>query len=410
MNNSLFGTLKERGYFYQVTNEEQVKKICDMGKSTVYVGIDPTANSLHIGHFFALMMLRYFQDAGHKVIVLIGGATAMVGDPSGKSDLRKMLDKQTVENNINEVKEIIKKFIKTDGENAGVIVNNADWLLGYDYVDFMRDIGIHFNVAQMLACDAYASRIKSGGLTFLEMGYMLMQAYDFVYLNKTFGCVLEIGGSDQWANIIAGIDLGRKLAFQNGDKKSVFEGLTCPLLTNSEGKKMGKTESGTLWVARDKTSVYDFYQYFYNVDDKDTEKLLKLFTRIPLAEIKNLLAGDIRQAKKVMAFEITKLVHGEAEAINAREMATNIFLNNNAESMEIFEIENTNIGLIDLLNNSQITSSKSEARRLIEQGGILLNNEKVLDPQRILTVKDFAKGFAIIKKGKKTFKKIMVEK
>ncbi|MBE5746011.1 MAG: tyrosine--tRNA ligase [Clostridiales bacterium] len=399
----LFETLKERGYVYQMSNEENVRKIANGEPTTVYVGIDPTADSLHIGHFFSLMMIKYFQDAGHKVIVLVGGATAMVGDPSGRTDLRKMLTKEQVEHNFREVKSLIERFVNTDGENPAIIVNNADWFKDYSYVDFMRDIGKHFNVNRMLSNEAYARRLEEGGLTFLEMGYMLMQAYDFVYLNKKYGCTLQIGGSDQWGNMTAGTELSRKMAFEDGLEHNL-ECLTCPLLTNSEGQKMGKTAKGALWVAREKTSVYDFYQYFYNVPDTDTETLLRLFTRIPLDEIKELVNSDIVKAKKVMAYEITKLVHGKVEADNAINMANNIFNNANFENMpsENVKIDNE-INVVDFLALTSLFSSKGEARRMIEQGGITIDDEKISDIKLVLKVK----SEYIIKKGKKTFIKVL---
>lgn len=399
----LFETLKERGYVYQMSNEENVKKIVNGEPTTVYVGVDPTADSLHIGHFFSLMMIKYFQDAGHKVIVLVGGATAMVGDPSGRTDLRKMLTKEQVEHNFKEVKSLIERFVSTTGENPALIVNNAEWFKGYDYIDFMRDVGTYFNVNKMLSNDAYARRLEQGGLTFLEMGYMLMQAYDFVYLNKKYGCNLQIGGSDQWGNMTAGTELGRKMGFDEGVEYNL-ECLTCPLLTNSEGQKMGKTAKGALWVAREKTSVYDFYQYFYNIPDKDVETLLKLFTRIPLDEIKCLVNEDIIKAKKTMAYEITKLVHGKEEADKAIEMATNIFTNASFENMpsQNIKIENP-INVADLLVQTNLFSSKGEVRRMIEQGGVTIDNEKVSDINLILNIKDEY----IVKKGKKNFLKII---
>ena len=399
----LFETLKERGYVYQMTNEENVRKIVNGEPTTVYVGIDPTADSLHIGHFFSLMMIKYFQDAGHKVIVLVGGATAMVGDPSGRTDLRKMLTKEQVEHNYNEVKSIIERFVETTGENPATIVNNADWFKGYDYIDFMRDVGTHFNINKMLSNEAYSRRLEQGGLTFLEMGYMLMQAYDFVYLNKKYGCNLQIGGSDQWGNMTAGTELGRKMAFEKGETCEL-ECLTCPLLTNSEGQKMGKTAKGALWVAREKTSVYDFYQYFYNVPDKDVETLLRLFTRIPLNEIKQLVNEDIIQAKKKMAYEITKLVHGEQEANIAIEMATNIFTNGSFENMPSQNINVDNeINVVDLLVQTNLFSSKGEVRRMIEQGGVTIDNKKITDINLVLK----AQEEYIVKKGKKNFLKLI---
>lgn len=408
----LFETLKERGYVYQVTDEEKVRAICNGKPTTVYVGIDPTADSLHIGHFFSLMMIKYFQDAGHKVVVLVGGATALIGDPSGRTDMRKMITKEQVNHNLEEVKGIIARFLNTTGNNPGIIVNNADWFKGYDYVDFMRDIGTHFNVNTMLASEAYRRRLEEGGLTFLEMGYMLMQAYDFVYLNNKYGCELEIGGSDQWGNMVAGTELARKLNIQNGTNIDL-EALTCPLLTNSEGQKMGKTAKGALWVARDKTSVFDFYQYFYNVQDKDVLQLLKLFTRLPLDEIEKVVNEDIIKAKRLMAFEITKLVHGEEEAKKAVEAADAVFKSgtdmSNVPTVKIESFDkNVGMNITDVAFIAGIVTTKSEARRAIEQGGLYLNDNKVESFTQMVTVADFKDGHAIIRRGKKTIKKLEI--
>lgn len=404
----LFETLEERGYVYQMSNKDNVRKIVNGKPTTVYVGIDPTADSLHIGHFFSLMMIKYFQDAGHHVIVLIGGATAMVGDPSGRTDLRKMLTQEQVQHNLNEVKTLVKRFVDTKGDNPARIVSNDEWFRGYDYVSFMRDVGAYFNVNKMLANEAYARRLEQGGLTFLEMGYMLMQAYDFVYLNKKYGCNLQIGGSDQWGNMTAGTELSRKMAFADG-KTHELECLTCPLLTNSEGQKMGKTAKGALWVAREKTSIYDFYQYFYNVPDKDVEMLLRLFTRIPLDEISALVKGDIIQAKRRMAFEITKLVHGEEEAQKAQTMALNLF-SQGGDDAPIVEVkkEELPIGICDLLVKCNLAPSKSEGRRLIQGGAISFKNEKVSDFALSISAADIGDG-ALLKKGKKNFIKIVVK-
>lgn len=407
----LFETLKERGYVYQATNEENVRKLVNGNPTTVYVGIDPTADSLHIGHFFSLMMLKYFQDAGHKVIVLVGGATAMVGDPSGRTDMRQMMTKERVQNNFNEVKSLVERFVDTTGENPAIIVNNADWFNGYDYVDFMRDIGKYFNVNEMLANDAYSRRLQEGGLTFLEMGYMLMQAYDFVYLNKKYGCNLQIGGSDQWGNMTAGTKLSRKIAFDNGTT-SDLEALTCPLLTNSEGQKMGKTAKGALWVAREKTSVFDFYQYFYNVQDKDVLSLLRLFTRLSLQEIDQMVESDIIKAKKVMAFEITKLIHGEEEAQKAREMSENLFTHGGDDAPE-FVLEKDKaekgINICELLAITKLCSSKSDARRMIEGGAISVKGEKISAIDLVLSTSDFDNGSLLLKKGKKNFIKVVLK-
>jgi len=410
MNKNLFDTLKDRGYIYQTTNEESVKNILNGKPSAMYVGIDPTAESLHIGHCFPLIVAKYLQDAGHKVIILLGGATAMVGDPSGKTDMRKMVDSDFINNNKSKIEEIISRFIRLDGDNPAILVNNADWFRGYEFVSFMRDIGVHFNVNKMLACDAYTRRLEQGGLTFFEMGYMLMQAYDFVRLHKDYGCVLEFGGSDQWANIVAGSDLGRKLALLE-NKEEIYEAFTTPLLTNYEGKKMGKTEKGALWVDKNKTTPYEFYQYFYNVDDKDVEKLFKVLTYVPLDEVAKIMSGDIRDAKSRMAYEITKLVHGEAEADNALKQARDVFSGNDLSNAPEVELEKSNafVLLPDLLVNSGLCSSKSEARRMMEQNAIALNDEKVKDFTYMISDKDFNDGFAILKKGKKNIIKVTLK-
>ena len=406
--NRLFETLKERGYVYQMSNEEKVREILNGKPTTVYVGIDPTADSLHIGHFFSLMMIKYFQDAGHHVIVLIGGATAMVGDPSGRTDMRKMLTKEQVEHNLNEVKTLVEKFVDTKGDNPAKIVSNAEWFSGYDYVDFMRDVGCYFNVNKMLTNDAYARRLEEGGLTFLEMGYMLMQAYDYVYLNEKYGCTMQVGGSDQWGNMTAGTELARKMNFADG-KERVMECLTCPLLTNSEGQKMGKTAKGALWVAREKTSVYDFYQYFYNIQDKDVETLLRLFTRIPLDEIKGLVESDIIAAKKRMVFEITKLVHGEEEAKNAVSMAENLFANG-GDNAPVVELEKGEfpMNICDLLFKTNLAPSKSEGRRLVQGGAVTFKNERVSAFDLQISADDIGDG-ALLKKGKKNFIKVIIK-
>lgn len=406
-----FNVLQERGYYYQSTSKEDVEKLLTEKPTTIYLGIDPTADSLHIGHCFPMFMLRYLQDAGHRIIVLLGGATAMVGDPTGKTDMRKMVDEEFIESNHQKIKGIIGRFLKADGENPFVLVNNADWFKNYNYVSFMRDIGVHFNVNKMLATDAYARRLEEGGLTFFEMGYMLMQAYDFVYLNRNYDCKLQVGGSDQWANILAGADLGRKINLIEGKSEKDFQALTTPLLTNSEGKKMGKTEKGALWVDENKTSAYEFYQYFYNVDDADVEKLFKTITRVELLEIKQLMQGDIRLAKKRMAFEVTKIVHGEQKALQAAQVAEELFTNGSADNAPTVEIDKnelpTNFATLAVL--SKITNSKGEARQLVQQGGASLNGQKVENFDQPITQSDFVEGYAMIKKGKKTFVKVVLK-
>lgn len=420
MDTNIFNVLEERGYVYQSTNLDAVKQILQSGTPvTYYLGIDPTADSLHIGHFFALMVFRYLQDAGHKGVLLIGGATALIGDPSGKSDMRKMMNKEQVNHNLEEVKTLAKRFIRTDGDNPAIIVNNADWFRGYDYVDFMRDVGVNFTVNTMLATDAYKNRLAEGGLTFLEMGYMLMQAYDFVHLNEIYGCTLQIGGSDQWANIIAGTMLYKKFKKNSLGVNSVEQdvyGMTSPLLLTKEGNKMGKTEKGTLWVARDKTTPYDFYQYFYNVDDQDVDLLLRLFTRVPLDEINQLISSDILAAKRLMAYEITKLVHGENEADSVIETTNALFGKKQEISEEnipttklpLSQLEE-GIGVLDFLVSSTIVPTKSEGRRMVQQGGITINGEKESDIARILTVKDLQDSAILLRKGKKNYMRVTFE-
>lgn len=409
----LFNFLKERGYIYQTVNEENFKKLITGEPQTIYWGTDPTAECLHIGHCFPLIVLRYLQDAGHKIIILLGGATAMIGDPSGRRDMRKMAEQETIMQRTEHIKEIIARFLRTDGENPITFVNNHDWFKDINYVSFMREIGVHFNVNKMLATDACKTRMEEGGLTFFEMGYTLMQAYDFVYLNKHYGVTMEAGGSDQWANIVAGVDLARKLAIQNNEKYEQFEAFTVPLLTNSEGKKMGKSEKGALWVDKDKTSPYEFYQYFYNQNDNDVERLCKLLTPMPIAEIQELLKGDIRDAKHRMAFEVTKLVHGEKDALEAQNTAKQLFSGNenqadNAPTIEVEKSAINGISVIDFAVLSKICASKGEARRLIEQNGLSLNNEKVALTS-VVSESDFKEGYALLKKGKKNFLKVVLK-
>ncbi|MFV0440942.1 MAG: tyrosine--tRNA ligase [Lachnospirales bacterium] len=412
---NLFDTLKDRGYIYQSTDIDRIKDILNGEPTTYYLGIDPTADSLHIGHFFALMMFRHLQDHGHKGIIVIGGATALIGDPSGKKDMRKVLTKEQVAKNIEEVKTIVKKFVKTDGDNPAIITNNADWITPYNFIDFMREVGIHFNVNKMLSADAYSTRLEEGGLTFLEMSYMLMQAYDFVHLNRTYGCKIQIGGSDQWGNLVAGVTLNRKL--NNVSENTAIEGdlfgLTCPLLMTNDGKKMGKTESGALWVEKDKTSAFDFYQYFYNVNDDDVEMLMKLFTRIDLDVISELIGSDIIKAKKTMAYEITKLVHGEAEADDVMKAIKSLYSGNtNLDTVPSYTIDknllNEGVGLLDLLEMAGLAPTKSEGRRNVTQGGVSINGEKVTDPKYVVTEKDIDQesGVILLKRGKKNFVKI----
>lgn len=412
MEKKLFDILKERGYVKDLTHEKEIIDLVNGEPMTFYLGIDPTADSLHIGHFFALTLFRWLQDFGHHGIVLIGGATALVGDPTGKSDMRKMLTKDEVKHNKEEVKELVKRFVRTDGENPAIIVDNADWICDKTYVDFMRDIGVHFNVNNMLNSDCYKKRLEQGGLTFLEMGYMLMQAFDFVHLNKEFGCKLQIGGSDQWANILAGADLSRKIGFSEGKQIDPLFGWTCPLLIKADGEKMGKTASGTLWVSREKTTVFDFFQAWMNSFDEDVPRSLAFFTRLDMDVIDDMCKKDIREAKKLLAFEVTKLVHGEEEALKAKQTAEELFSNRGvSDNMPTKAIKKSelDINILDLLVNMEIVSSKSEGRRLIEQNGISINQEKETNVDRIITKDDFKGGFIIIQKGKKVFLKVELE-
>lgn len=410
MEKKLFDILKERGYVKDLTHEKEIIDLINGEPFVFYLGIDPTADSLHIGHFFALTMFRWLQDFGHHGIILIGGATALIGDPTGKSDMRKMLSKEEVEHNKKEVKELVKRFVKTDGDNPAIIVDNADWISDKTYVDFMRDIGVHFNVNTMLAADCYKKRLESGGLTFLEMGYMLMQAFDFVHLNKEYGCRLQIGGSDQWGNILAGADLSRKIGFSEGKKIDPLYGFTCPLLIKADGEKMGKTASGTLWVSREKTSAFDFYQAWINSFDEDVERSLSFFTRMDISEIKAICQKDIREAKKLLAFEVTKLVHGEEEALKAKAAAEDLFhgdgLSNNMPSIDLSK-DILDINIVDLLVNAGVVTSKSEAKRLIEQNGISINREKVGSIEKMITESDLTQDYLIIQKGKKVFLKVI---
>ena len=412
MEKKLFDILKERGYVKDLTHEKEIIDLVNGEPMTFYLGIDPTADSLHIGHFFALTLFRWLQDFGHHGIILIGGATALIGDPTGKSDMRKMLSKEEVAHNKAEVKELVKRFVRTDGDNPAIIVDNADWICDKTYVDFMRDIGVHFNVNNMLNSDCYKKRLEQGGLTFLEMGYMLMQAFDFVHLNKEFGCKLQIGGSDQWANILAGADLSRKIGFSEGKKIDPLFGWTCPLLIKADGEKMGKTATGTLWVSREKTTVFDFFQAWMNSFDEDVPRSLAFFTRLDMDVINNMCKKDIREAKKLLAFEVTKLVHGEEEALKAKQTAEELFSNRGvSDNMPTKAIKKSelDINILDLLVNMEIVSSKSEGRRLIEQNGISINQEKETNVDRIITKDDFKDGFIIIQKGKKVFLKVELE-
>ena len=409
---NLFKTLNDRGLLYQCTDEDKLMEMLASGTPiTLYEGTDPTADSLHIGHCVPYCILRRFQQAGHKVILLMGGATACVGDPTGKTELRKMLTKEEINSNIEKIKNTLKVFLDFDGENPAIIVNNADWFNGYDYIDFMREIGVHFNVNKMLSNEIYANRLEEGGLTFFEMGYMLMQAYDFIHLNREYGCTLQYGGGDQWGNIVAGVELQRKLNFANGTDIQLV-GATNPLLLTPEGKKMGKTEKGAIWIDRDKISAYDFYQGVYQTPDACVEMMFALFTDIEMDEVRRLIKEDIVNAKKVLSYEITKFVRGEEDAKIAEEASKALFSGQgNLDNAPTFEVEKQNlpITLVDVLATTKLVQSKSEGRRMCEQGGVLVNGEVNKDFNYGLTEADFIDGVCIIKKGKKNFMKVVLK-
>lgn len=406
---NLYNVLKERGLLYQCTDEEGLKKLLESGKQiTLYEGSDPTADSLHIGHCVPYSVLRRFQKAGHRVILLMGGATASIGDPSGKTEMRKMLTKEDVENNIEKIKSSLSVFLDFEGENPAIIVNNADWFKNENYVDFMRDVGVHFNVAKMLSNEIYAERMRNGGLTFFEMGYMLMQAYDFVHLNREYGCVLQYGGQDQWGNIVAGTELQRKLNFQNGTDISLI-GATNPLLMTPSGKKMGKTEKGAIWINKDKISAYDFYQGVYQTPDECLEMMFALFTDIPMDEVKKIVSEDVVKAKKMISYELTKFIRGEEDAKLAQQMSENLFADggDNAPTVELDKSE-FDMNICDLLFKSNLAPSKSEARRLVQGGAITFKNEKVTRFDMMISAADIDVG-ALLKKGKKNFVKIVLK-
>lgn len=409
---NLFNTLKERGLLYQCTDIDLLKKMLESGeKIALYEGTDPTMDSLHIGHCVPYCILRRFQKAGHKVYLLMGGATACVGDPSGKSEMRQLLSKDVIENNIAKIKKSLSVFLDFDGENAAEIVNNADWFNGISYIDFMRDIGRHFNVNKMLSNELYANRIEEGGLTFFEMGYMPMQAYDFVHLNSVHNCTLEWGGADQWGNIVAGVELARKLSFADGKERTMV-GATNPLLLTPEGKKMGKTEKGAIWIDRDKISAYDFYQGIYQTPDACVEMMFALFTDLPMQEVRDLIAKDIVAAKKSLCFEITKFVRGESDAILAQSMSENLFAQG-GDDAPIIEIDakraEEGINICDLLFETKLAPSKSEARRLITGGAITAGGEKVDDFKKMYFSSDFENNSLLLKKGKKSFVKVVLK-
>lgn len=405
MSTSIFDVLKERGYIAQCTNEDEVRKMLANEKVTFYVGFDPTADSLHVGHFLGLMVMAHMQRAGHRPICLVGGGTGTVGDPSGRTDMRKMLTDEDIEHNCNRFKEQMARFIDFSDDKA-LIVNNGDWLRKLNYIELLRDVGPHFTVNRMLTAECYKNRMEKG-LTFLEFNYMIMQSYDFLELHRRYNLKLEMGGDDQWSNIIGGVELTRR---KTGD--AVY-GLTFTLLTKSDGKKMGKTAGGALWLDKEKTPVYDFYQYWRNVDDADVEKCLALLTFLPMEEVHRLGSlqdAAINEAKKVLAYEVTKLVHGQEEADKAQAAAEAVFGGSGSnENMPTIQLtaENEAQKLLDILVGAQVFESKGEGRRLIKQNGLSLNDAKVADPDYVLTDGDFTDGEAIVRKGKKKFYRLV---
>lgn len=405
MSTSIFDVLKERGYIAQCTNEDEVRKMLANEKVTFYIGFDPTADSLHVGHFLGLMVMAHMQRAGHRPICLVGGGTGTVGDPSGRTDMRKMLTDEDIEYNCNRFKEQMARFIDFSDDKA-LIVNNGDWLRKLNYIELLRDVGPHFTVNRMLTAECYKNRMEKG-LTFLEFNYMIMQSYDFLELHRRYNLKLEMGGDDQWSNIIGGVELTRR---KTGD--AVY-GLTFTLLTKSDGKKMGKTAGGALWLDKEKTPVYDFYQYWRNVDDADVEKCLALLTFLPMEEVHRLGSlqdAAINEAKKVLAYEVTKLVHGQEEADKAQAAAEAVFGGSGSnENMPTIQLTAENEGqkLLDILVAGQVFESKGEGRRLIKQNGLSLNDAKVADPDYMLTDGDFTDGEAIVRKGKKKFYRLV---
>ncbi|MGL5972993.1 MAG: tyrosine--tRNA ligase [Oscillospiraceae bacterium] len=401
---NIFNELLERGLVAQCTNEEKAKELLDCGNITFYIGFDATADSLHVGHFLQLIIISRLQKAGNKPIILLGGGTTMVGDPTGKTDMRKMLTVDEIDYNVNCFKKQMSKIVDIDNIT---FVNNADWLLKLNYVDLLKNIGVHFSVNRMLSAECFKSRYERG-LSFIEFNYMIMQSYDFLELYKNYDCQMQLGGNDQWSNILGGVDLIRRI-----NSKEVV-GLTFTLLTTKDGKKMGKTEKGAVWLDPDKTSPYDFYQYWRNIDDADVLNCMKMLTFLTIEDIdffeKN---EDINKCKEILAFELTKQVHGLDNADKSRETAKNIFSGNiNTENMPFYKLDDSHfidnlININDILFLSGLSKSKSEARKLIEQGGVSIDNIKITDIKYNINMEDIRKqGYIIIKKGKKVFYKI----
>lgn len=402
-----FEVLQERGFIEQLTHEDEIRQLFASGKPvTFYIGFDPTADSLHVGHFVTVMAMAHLQRAGHRPICLMGGGTGMIGDPSGKTDMRKMMTVETIDYNVSCFKKQLSHFIDfSDGK--AIIVDNGEWIRDLNYIDFLREVGVHFSVNRMLAAECFKSRMERG-LTFLEFNYMLMQANDFLELNHRYNCVLQFGGNDQWANIIAGVELIRRK--EGGE---AF-GMTFKLLTNSEGNKMGKTEKGAVWLDPEKTTPYEFYQYWRNIDDKDVPRCLALLTFLPMDEVRRLSAlegSELNKAKEILAYELTKIVHNEEEAEKAQAAARALFAGGAAggsiptTSVEASQFEN-GMDILSALTLVKLAPSRAEGRRLVQQGGIKVNDEKITSIEHMLTPSSFKDGELLIQKGKKSFHKI----
>ena len=405
---SVYDVLQERGFLKQLSHEEEIKELLEKEKVTFYIGFDPTADSLHVGHFIALMLMSHMQKAGHRPICLLGGGTGMVGDPSGKDDMRKMLTPEFIAHNIACFKKQMSRFIDFTDDKA-IMVNNADWLMDLNYIQLLREVGVHFSVNRMLAAECFKKRLEKG-MTFFEFNYMIMQGYDFWHLFKHHNCIMELGGDDQWSNMLAGVELIRRK-----EQKPAFC-MTCKLLTTSDGRKMGKTEKGALWLDPEKTSPYDFYQYWRNVGDSDVENCLSLLTFLPMDEVRRLGAlkdAEINTAKKVLAFEVTKLVHGEEEAVKAQQAAEALFGGGgnmeNVPTIEITEADKT-AKIIDVLTAAKVFSSKREARQMVAQGGLYLQDTAVTDPEAFLSADMFdAEQSLLVRKGKKKYFRLVVK-
>ena len=405
---TIYEELVARGLIAQVTNEDEIKSMINEGKATFYIGFDPTADSLHVGHFMALCLMKRLQMAGNKPVVLIGGGTAMIGDPSGRTDMRSMMTRETIQHNCDCFKKQMERFIEF-GEGKAIMVNNADWLLDLNYVDVLREVGACFSVNNMLRAECYKQRMEKG-LSFLEFNYMIMQSYDFYYLYQKYGCNMQFGGNDQWSNMLGGTELIRRKLGKDA------HAMTITLLLNSEGKKMGKTASGAVWLDPNKTAPYDFYQYWRNVGDADVLKCIRMLTFLPVEEIDKMDAWEgaqLNTAKEILAYELTKLVHGEEEAEKAQSMARSLFVSGGAENAPVVEVDEASLidGKIDLnslLVLGKMVPSKSEGRRAIEQGGVSIDGEKVTDVRTLISKEQLAAGI-LVKRGKKSFNKFLLK-